>query len=117
MSLIHLEKSVLTFHFKEILESGDNSHPLTWLGLGVLLFGSPLLPLLSQPRRDQPIQSGRRVQGEIPLSEWIAQAQQRSQLTTNLSEANLSEANLSDTNLSPTDSSTPLRQMSRISGS
>ncbi|OAB57624.1 hypothetical protein AY600_12350 [Phormidium willei BDU 130791] len=111
MSLIHLEKSVLTFHFKEILESGDNSHPLTWLGLGVLLFGSPLLPLLSQPRRDQPTQSGRRVQGEIPLSEWIAQAQQRSQLTRNLS-----DKNLSDRNFPPTDSSTPLRQMSRISG-
>ncbi len=107
MSLIHLEKSVLTFHFKEILESGDNSHPLTWLGLGVLLFGSPLLPLLSQSRSSQPTPSEGRVQGEIPLSEWIAQAQQRSQLTTHLSSRNLS----------PTDSSTPLQQMSRISGS
>ncbi|MFP4221031.1 MAG: hypothetical protein ACLFM4_05865 [Phormidium sp.] len=106
MSLIHLEKSVLTFHFKEILESGDNSHPLTWLGLGVLLFGSPLLPRLSQSRSSQPTQSGGRVQGEIPLSEWIAQAQQRSQLTTHLS----------PTDRSATNSSTPLRQMSRISG-
>ncbi|WP_416668632.1 hypothetical protein [Egbenema bharatensis] len=39
MSLIHLEKSVLTFHFKEILEDGHGNHPLTWLGLSVLMLG------------------------------------------------------------------------------
>ncbi|USR90761.1 hypothetical protein NEA10_18375 [Phormidium yuhuli AB48] len=91
MSLIHLEKSVLTFHFKEILEGGDDSHPLTWLGLGVLVFGSPLLPLVSQTRPRRPTPSRARVREGISLSEWIAQAQQQSQLASEFLPTDLSQ--------------------------
>ncbi|MCC5896758.1 MAG: hypothetical protein JJU32_02420 [Phormidium sp. BM_Day4_Bin.17] len=116
MSLIHLEKSVLTFHFREILEGGDDSHPLTWLGLGVLVFGSPLLPLVSQSRPRRPTRPTRptsAVRQGIPLSEWIAQAQlaqaqQHSQLTSNLSQ--LAQRSPRGT------SSNSLRPMSRLSG-
>lgn len=82
MSLIHLEKSVLTFHFKEMIEDGHGNHPLTWVSLGVLVFGPKLLPAVakisqtkiqtvSKPRLSS---SPRR---EIPLSQWIAEARER----------------------------------------
>ncbi|CDM96248.1 MAG: hypothetical protein P5702_06360 [Limnospira sp. PMC 1291.21] len=82
MSLIHLEKSVLTFHFKEMIEDGHGNHPLTWVGLGVLVLGPKLLPAItkisqtntktvSKPR----LSSSRR--REIPLSQWIAEAKER----------------------------------------
>lgn len=78
MSLIHLEKSVLTFHLKEILEDGHGNHPLTWLSLGILIFGPKLLPsgAKSQPATQVPkIQRSGHTQ--ISLSQWIAEAKQR----------------------------------------
>lgn len=73
MSLIHLDKSVLTFHLKEILETGQGNHPLAWLGLGVLILGTPLVmgnhgqANMAQPRTP------------MRLSDWVAQAQNSKQ--------------------------------------
>ena len=79
MSLIHLEKSVFTFHFKEMLEDGHGNDPLTWLGLAVLLFGPKLVPALAKTSR--PVAKTLLKQGftqtAIPLSQWIAEAQKR----------------------------------------
>lgn len=82
MSVIHLEKSVLTLHLKEIMEDGSPNHPLTWVGLGLLIFSPKLLPTVrawSQPiaqSRSKP----RRLAGAstpVPLSQWVARARQR----------------------------------------
>lgn len=79
MSLVHLEKSVLTFHFKEILEGEHKSHPLTWLGLGVLMLGPQLVPKLrpTAPARRQAATQPPMVAKGITLSQWIAAARQR----------------------------------------
>lgn len=68
MSLIHLEKSVLTFHLKEILEDGQVNHPLTWLGLGLVILAPKLLPTLT--KKSHPVTS-------MSLSQWIAEAKKR----------------------------------------
>jgi hypothetical protein len=77
MSLIHLEKSVLTFHLKEVLEDGHGAHPLTWLSLGLLIFGPRLLPgaAKAQPATQMPKKQSGHTQ--ISLSQWIAEAKQR----------------------------------------
>lgn len=74
MSLIHLEKSVLTFHLKEILEDGHGNHPLTWIGLSILIFGPKLLSLTPAPP-----QQGQKHVGFTPisLSQWVAAARKR----------------------------------------
>jgi hypothetical protein len=78
MSLIHLEKSVLTFHLKEILEDGHVSHPLTWLSLGLLIFGPKLLPGGVQPQPTTKILNAKRSgYAQVSLSQWIAEAKQR----------------------------------------
>lgn len=82
MSLIHLEKSVLNLHFKEILEDGRGNHPLAWLGLGVLVLGPKLLPAItkvSQPVTKNPAKQGLPMSGktEISLSQWVAEARKR----------------------------------------
>ena len=82
MSLIHLEKSVFTLHFKEILEDGHGNHPLAWLGLGVLVLGPKLLPTIkkaSQPVAKHLIKGGLPMSGktEISLSQWVAEAKKR----------------------------------------
>jgi hypothetical protein len=86
MSLIHLEKSVLTFHLKEILEDGHGNHPLTWLGLGILIFGPKLFPSVansSQPVTQARLKAKRSGHLRISLSQWIAEAKQR-ELTNQL---------------------------------
>ena len=82
MSLIHLEKSILTFHLKEILEDGQVNHPLTWLGLSVLIFGPKLLPTFakrSQPVTQKLVTQTKSTSGytQISLSQWIAVARKR----------------------------------------
>ncbi|MBD2312550.1 hypothetical protein H6G20_12840 [Desertifilum sp. FACHB-1129] len=80
MSLIHLEKSVLTFHLKEILENGQGNHPLTWLSLGLLILGPRFFatrPQTSQPPASTPLPSSN---APLTLSQWVAQAQQRESL-------------------------------------
>ncbi|MDY7012569.1 MAG: hypothetical protein SVX43_03020 [Cyanobacteriota bacterium] len=44
MSIIHWNKSVLTFHLKEIAEDGEANHPLTLLGLSAIALGPLVLP-------------------------------------------------------------------------
>jgi len=81
MSLIHLEKSVLTLHFKEILEDGHGNHPLAWLGLGVLILGPKLLPTVENSSQSvsgattRPTLPSSQRSG-IPLSQWVAAKQQ-----------------------------------------
>lgn len=79
MSLIHLEKSVLSFHLKEILEDGHGNHPLTWLALGIVLVAPKLTPSVLKSHRltENSSQNQGLTQRSIPLSEWIAQAQER----------------------------------------
>ena len=48
MSLIHLDKSLVTFHFKEILADGHIRSPFALIGLGALIFGSKLVSNLSK---------------------------------------------------------------------
>lgn len=82
MSLIHLEKSVLSFHFREIIEDGHGNHPLTWVGLGVLVLGPKILPAITKTSQSrakvlaQP-QLSRSRHREIPLSQWISEARER----------------------------------------
>lgn len=44
MSLIHWDKSVLSFHFKEILEDHQAGDRSALLGLGAILFGTIVVP-------------------------------------------------------------------------
>jgi hypothetical protein len=68
MSFIHLDKSVVTFHFKEILEDGHLGGPLTLVGLGALLIGPKLLAK-SQRESASPYRPG------MSLSQWVKQQQ------------------------------------------
>jgi hypothetical protein len=84
MSLIHLEKSVLTFHLKEILEDGHGNHPLAWVGLGILILGPKVFPAVAkvtQPATQNLFRSrrSRSPLGYTPmsLSQWIAEAHKR----------------------------------------
>ena len=82
MSLVHLEKSVLRFHVRELLEDGHTGNQLALLGLGVVLFGPKLLPTIakaSRPLTKQLIKSSYsyRPQAHRPpvtLTEWVKQA-------------------------------------------
>jgi hypothetical protein len=82
MSFIHLHKSVITFHFKEILEDGHLGHPLTLVGLGALLIAPKLLSKAvsqnaeSQQRSLVPSPAG------LKLTEWVAIAQHQQYLST-----------------------------------
>jgi len=44
MSLIHWDKSVLSFHLKEIIEDGNGTHPVALAGLSVIAANTLLLP-------------------------------------------------------------------------
>lgn len=69
MSFIHLDKSVITFHFKEILEDGHLGGPLTLMSLGALLLGPKLLAQPQNNRSNSPYRPG------MSLSEWVKQQQ------------------------------------------
>lgn len=76
MAPVHYDKSILTFHFKEILEDGRVGHPLTLLGLSAILFGPTILPDLARATKPvaktlvkatlAPTPSGLR------LSDWVS---------------------------------------------
>lgn len=74
MSLIHLEKSVLTLHLREILEDGHGNHPLTWLGLSLLVFGPKLFPAAATLKQHRKLPSGFT---PVSLSQWVAEARRR----------------------------------------
>ncbi len=48
MSLIHWDKSVLSFHLKEIIEDGHGSNPVALAGLGALAATSLLVPAVTK---------------------------------------------------------------------
>lgn len=68
MSFIHLDKSIVTFHFKEILEDGHLGGPLTLVSLGALLLGPKLLAQ-SQGESASPYRPG------VSLAAWVKQQQ------------------------------------------
>lgn len=48
MSLIHWDKSVLSFHLKEIIEDGHENHPVALAGLSVIAASSILVPAVTK---------------------------------------------------------------------
>ena len=48
MSLIHWDKSVLSFHLKEIIEDGHGGHPLALAGLSAIAVSSLLIPAITK---------------------------------------------------------------------
>ena len=79
MSLIHLEKSVFTFHFRELLEDGHAGNQLALFGLGVVLMGPKLLPTIakaSRPVAKQLVKTKYSYRPQITLSEWVNQSRQ-----------------------------------------
>ena len=48
MSLIHWDKSVLSFHLKEIIEDGHGGHPLALAGLSAIAVSSVLVPAVTK---------------------------------------------------------------------
>ncbi len=48
MSLIHWDKSVLSFHLKEIIEDGHGGHPLALAGLSAIAVSSLLIPAVTK---------------------------------------------------------------------
>lgn len=48
MSLIHWDRSVLSFHLREIIENGDGNHPIALAGLGVIAVSSLLVPAVTK---------------------------------------------------------------------
>ena len=48
MSLIHWDKSVFSFHLKEILEDGHGSNPVALAGLSTIAVSSFLVPVVTK---------------------------------------------------------------------
>ena len=48
MSLIHWDKSVLSFHLKEIIEEGHGGHPLACAGLSAIALSSLVVPAVTK---------------------------------------------------------------------
>ncbi|MDJ0591326.1 MAG: hypothetical protein QNJ72_15230 [Pleurocapsa sp. MO_226.B13] len=48
MSLIHWDKSVLSFHLKEIIEDGHENHPIALAGLSAIAVTSLLVPAVTK---------------------------------------------------------------------
>lgn len=46
MSFIHWDKSVLSFHLKEIIEDGNGNHPIALAGLSVIAANTLLVPAI-----------------------------------------------------------------------
>jgi hypothetical protein len=48
MSLIHWNKSVLSFHLKEMLEDQKGNEPIALIGLGAIAVGTLALPVIAK---------------------------------------------------------------------
>jgi hypothetical protein len=48
MSLMHWDKSVLSFHLKEIIEDGHGGHPIALVGLSAIAVSSLLVPAVTK---------------------------------------------------------------------
>jgi hypothetical protein len=87
MSLIHLDKSVVSLHVKEILEDGHLGGPLTLMSLSALFFGPKLLSNLTvAPRRvtQRSTSANSPYRPCMSLSAWVAHVQkQQSRLVPN----------------------------------
>ncbi|MGD1716429.1 DUF5132 domain-containing protein [Dapis sp. BLCC M172] len=61
MSLVHLKKSVLTLHLREMVEDGQTNNQFAILGLGMFLFGplvAPTVAKMGRPLAKAMIKSG-----------------------------------------------------------
>ncbi|MGK7921324.1 MAG: DUF5132 domain-containing protein [Trichodesmium sp.] len=61
MSLIHLRKSVLTLHLREMVEDGQTNNQLAILGLGAIFVGplvAPAVTKMARPLAKAVIKSG-----------------------------------------------------------
>ena len=88
MSLVHLDKSVITFHFKEILEDGHLGGPLVLVSLSALIFGPKLISSLantpSSSTNPAPVKSKSPFRPHMSLADWVAHAKkQQEMLPTN----------------------------------
>ena len=48
MSLIHWDRSILTFHLKEILEDGQGNSPIALAGLSAIAVSSLIVPAVTK---------------------------------------------------------------------
>ncbi|MEM1427127.1 MAG: hypothetical protein AAGF75_11315, partial [Cyanobacteria bacterium P01_H01_bin.130] len=74
-----------TFHVRELMEDGHTGNQLSILGLGVLLFGTRLLPAIAQASRSvtKPlVKKHYSYRPNMTLSEWVNQAQQQTDPST-----------------------------------
>ncbi len=51
MSLVHLKKSVLTLHLREMVEDGQTNNEFAILGLGIFLFSPLVAPTVAKMGR------------------------------------------------------------------
>ena len=51
MSLVHLRKSVLTLHLREMVEDGQTNNQLAILGVGAILLGPLVAPTVAKMGR------------------------------------------------------------------
>jgi hypothetical protein len=51
MSILHLNKSVLTLHLREIVEDGNSSNKLALLGLSAIVFAPAIRPSVAKIAR------------------------------------------------------------------
>ncbi|MGD1875263.1 MAG: hypothetical protein ACFB02_19690 [Mastigocoleus sp.] len=51
MSLLHLNRSVLTFHVREIVEQGHRGNTFALLGLGAMILAPSLFPAVAKTSR------------------------------------------------------------------
>ncbi len=51
MSLVHLKKSVMTLHLREIVEDGLSTNKVALIGLGAILLGPLVLPTVAKGGR------------------------------------------------------------------
>lgn len=80
MSLIHWDKSVLRFHFQEILEDHQAGDRTALLGLGAILFGTIVMPAtvkFGRPVLKQIIKTGLLVYGENQDNPQITPGQKK----------------------------------------
>ncbi|MDB9397007.1 hypothetical protein [Microcystis aeruginosa] len=70
MAIIHWDKSILTFHLKEIIEDHESGDRTALFGLGTIVIGAVVLPAavkLGRPILKQIIKSGLSVQARSSL--------------------------------------------------
>jgi hypothetical protein len=48
MSILHLNKSVLTLHLREIVEDGNSSNKLALLGFSAIVFAPAIRPVVAK---------------------------------------------------------------------